>query len=39
MNISPEYIIAYIENRLPQKEKNAFEKQMQTTPTLRKEVD
>lgn len=39
MNISPEYIIAYIENRLPKKEKNAFEKQMQTTPTLRKEVD
>lgn len=39
MEINTEHIIAYLENRLSSKEKEAFEHLIQTSPELKKEVD
>lgn len=39
MEINTEYIIAYLENRLSSKDKEAFENSVQAAPELKKEVD
>lgn len=39
MEINTEYIIAYLDNNLSSEEKEAFEKSLQSSPQLKKEVD
>ena len=39
MDIHTEHIIAYLEGRLSNEEKNAFKQQLQSSPDFKKEVD